>query len=68
MDLAAITPISIARADPEPIDDAEAGTDGRRAEAAAVYRTAKAAGRPEQAARRAARKVLPGFIPERTAV
>ena len=68
MDLAAITPIPIARAEPEQTDDETSGTSELMTEAAAAYRMAKAAGRPEQAARRAARKLLPGFVPERTAV
>ncbi|WP_138180204.1 helix-turn-helix domain-containing protein [Nakamurella multipartita] len=68
MDLAAIAPVSLTRAEPEGVDAEKAGTAGLRAEATAAYRLAKAAGRPEQAARQAARKLLPGFMPERTAV
>ena len=68
MDLAAIAPTQNPGAGPPRSDEEEPGADGLRAEAAAAYRMAKAAGRPEQAARRVARKLLPGFIPERSAV
>jgi len=68
MDLAAIEPVPIAAAEPERADEELAAKRAVRADADAAYRMAKAAGRPEQAARRAARKLLPGFMPERTAV
>ena len=68
MDLAAITPIPIARAEPEQTDDETSGTSELMTEAAAAYRMAKAAGPAGAGCATGSPETAARLRPRRTAV